>query len=241
MFAFRMHFVSWHHFIRFLGCASSVVDLVFVLDSSGSIRDNNPDDGSYDNWLLLLQFVANVIDRLSISSTNTRVGVVVFSDIGDNVFYLNTFNDKSSVKNAVLNIGYVGSNTHTAAGIRAMHYEQFISQNGDRSNVENIAVIVTDGVSTTNNHTTVPEAVSARNDGIRIFSVGITANVNEVELRKMSSSPQIEGQNYWRSSDFTMLNEIIDKLVSETCGTPAPITPAPVTAPPASAIPGKAH
>jgi len=74
---------------------------------------------------------------------------------------------------------------------------------------------------------TVPEAISARNDGIRIFSVGITDNVNEQELREMSSLPQIEGLNFWRSSDFTMLNDIIDTLVTETCATAAPPTAGP--------------
>ncbi len=37
-----------------------VVDLCIIVDSSGSIRDNNPSDGSYDNWDLLLQFVREV-------------------------------------------------------------------------------------------------------------------------------------------------------------------------------------
>ena len=40
------------------GC--DLVDLCIVIDSSGSIRDNNPDDGSYDNWKLTLEFVQEV-------------------------------------------------------------------------------------------------------------------------------------------------------------------------------------
>ena len=38
-----------------------VIDICFVIDSSGSIRDNNPPDGSYDNCDLLLGFISNVI------------------------------------------------------------------------------------------------------------------------------------------------------------------------------------
>ena len=37
-----------------------LIDLCIVIDSSGSIRDNNPKDGSYDNWELLLNFVKEV-------------------------------------------------------------------------------------------------------------------------------------------------------------------------------------
>ena len=201
-----------------------------MLDSSGSIRDNNPSDGSYDNWNLLLQFVADVIGQLNIAEDGTRVGVVRFSDFGTSIFYLDTYYVKSTMQNAVRAISYVGSNTHTAAGIIEMYTNQFTQANGDRPNVENIAIIVTDGVSTTNNARTVPEAINARSRGIRIFSVGITTSVNEQELREMSSMPQIEGQTYWQSSDFTTLGDVIDTLVQETCGTPSP-TPAPTAAP----------
>ena len=37
-----------------------LIDLCIVIDSSGSIRDNNPPDNSYDNWRLLLDFVEMV-------------------------------------------------------------------------------------------------------------------------------------------------------------------------------------
>ena len=37
-----------------------LIDLCIVIDSSGSIRDNNPADKSYDNWELILAFVQQV-------------------------------------------------------------------------------------------------------------------------------------------------------------------------------------
>ncbi len=36
------------------------MDLCIVLDSSDSIREQNPADGSYDNWQLVLNFVKQV-------------------------------------------------------------------------------------------------------------------------------------------------------------------------------------
>ena len=41
--------------------ACSLIDLCVVIDSSGSIRDNNPPDGSFDNWKLILDFVGQVL------------------------------------------------------------------------------------------------------------------------------------------------------------------------------------
>ena len=45
---------------------------MFVVDSSGSIRDNNPQDGSYDNWNLLLQFISDFINNLDIGDDANR-------------------------------------------------------------------------------------------------------------------------------------------------------------------------
>ena len=66
------------------------MDLVFVVDSSGSIRDANPTDGSYDNWNLILEYVYDVIELLNIGSDQTRVGLIAYSQTAVNMFYLNT-------------------------------------------------------------------------------------------------------------------------------------------------------
>ena len=42
------------------------VDLCFLIDSSGSIRDNNPRDGSSDNWTLQLEFLARLVDGFTV-------------------------------------------------------------------------------------------------------------------------------------------------------------------------------
>ena len=42
------------------GCREKI-DLLLVIDSSGSIRDNNPADGSFDNWQLVKDFLRDLI------------------------------------------------------------------------------------------------------------------------------------------------------------------------------------
>jgi len=54
------------------GC-SKKSDIVFVVDNSGSIRDNNPTNGSWDNWQLIREFVITAVRGFNISYDRTRV------------------------------------------------------------------------------------------------------------------------------------------------------------------------
>jgi len=53
-----------------------VADIAFVIDNSGSIRDNDPIGGN--NWQLILDFVKSIIDAFTIGPQATRVAVVDF-------------------------------------------------------------------------------------------------------------------------------------------------------------------
>jgi hypothetical protein len=52
-----------------------VLDLGFVIDSSGSIQEKDP-----GNWDILLKFVRDVINRFTIGEQAVRVGAVVYSN-----------------------------------------------------------------------------------------------------------------------------------------------------------------
>jgi len=97
-----------------------VADVVFVVDSSGSIRDANPADGSYDNWDIIIGFIHAMIDHFDIGFDNTRFGLVDFSYDATNVFYLGSFYTSDEIKAAVSSMIYYGSYTNTPAGIRNM-------------------------------------------------------------------------------------------------------------------------
>jgi len=48
-------------------------DIVFVVDNSGSIRDNNPKNRSWDNWQLIREFIVTAVRGFNISYERTRV------------------------------------------------------------------------------------------------------------------------------------------------------------------------
>lgn len=196
-------------------CQGFVADIVFVVDSSGSIRDSNV--GGVDNWELVTKFINGIVARFVVGQNAVRIGVVEYSEFAEHVFYLDTHNTKADIENAVENMPYFGSSTNTAVGIGLTHTEQFIASRGDRPNVRNIAIVITDGVSNENPENTIPAAEAARDAGIDIFSIGITNAVDETEVAGISSAPHQLNQNYWLIEDFRKLAEKVDEITTTIC------------------------
>lgn len=67
-----------------------LLDVVFVMDSSGSINYNY-----YLNWNYALTFVSNLASLLPTPNT-IRFGMVVFSDNAQNSFFLNTYSSSTT-------------------------------------------------------------------------------------------------------------------------------------------------
>ena len=190
---------------------------MFVLDSSGSIRDQNPPDNSYDNWSLLLRFCNEIINDLVIGRDYTRVGVMRFSAEARSFFYLNTYEDAESLRNAISEIPYRGSDTNTAAGLLEMMNEQFREDRGDRRDVQNVAIVITDGVSTINPGLTIPYAQQAHNRNIEVVSIGITSSINEDEVRGMSSPPQEKNKNWFTTPTFQADEAVSRAIQRQIC------------------------
>ena len=79
-------------------CTGNVADIVFVIDSSGSIRDMNPADQSFDNFNLMLAFLNNVVDLLNIGQNGVHVGMVSFSMQAKHEFFLGDYNNAEDIK-----------------------------------------------------------------------------------------------------------------------------------------------
>ena len=194
------------------------MDLCFIIDSSGSIRDNNPSDGSFDNWQLQLDFLAQLVDLFTIASDATRVGAVVFSEQVNLVFALNTYDDAASVKAALQALAYLGQTTNTPEGLKVAREQCFSAATGDRPSIQNLAIFISDGVPFPENRRdpAIAEAQSLKGVAL-VMAIGVT-NVIDVDLlRAISSPPQLENQNYFIAADFTALGQIRRAVGEGTC------------------------
>lgn len=65
----------------------------------------------------------------------------------------------------------------------------FSTINGDRPNVQNVAVIISDGAANIDRQRTVSYAVSARNNGVYIVCLGVGTLVDMLILTSVASPP----------------------------------------------------
>ena len=197
------------------------MDLCFIVDSSGSIRDNNPPDGRFDNWQLQREFLASIAQAFSIGPDATQIGAVIFSENAELVFPLNGFDQREDIIEALLNMAYIGGQTNTPDALSITRTQCFSTSNGDRRDVDNLAIIVTDGVPypDSRQQPAIEEAKRLQNSGALMVAIGITTVIDEAFLKEMSSPPQTLNRNYFTATNFEALSEIRKVVVEGTCET----------------------
>jgi hypothetical protein len=208
-----------------LGCPSSLVDLVVVLDSSGSIEDPFA-GGAVGNFQQIKNFIESLAIALNsrggIGPNGNQIGLVKFGNSATNIFYLNDFSSLAAVSSAIQAVTYEPENTNTAAGLAQMRTVQFTLANGDRPDVPNVCLLLTDGGSTVNVGSTISEARAAQNQNITVLTVGVSQNVRNnatarQEVIDMSQQPPRENITYWVNLEINQLDEAVrDQIIQST-------------------------
>lgn len=153
-----------------IGCTSGI-DLIFVLDSSGSIGSSN--------YITMKEFVTDVISNFEIGSEATHVGVIRFASSASIVIPLGFYNNNDSLINAVNSIPYTGGSTRTYRALSLLH-SAFGTARVDQG-IPRVAVITTDGRSSSFSLTS-QEAKAVKDAGITAYSFGIGGGINMNEL-----------------------------------------------------------
>ncbi|XP_044205310.1 matrilin-4 isoform X4 [Thunnus albacares] len=158
-------------------CKSGPVDLVFLIDSSRSVRPHE--------FETMRKFMIDILDTLDIGLNATRVGVVQYSSQVRSEFSLKTHSKLDTMVKGINQIIPLAQGTMTGLAIKYVMNSAFTAEEGDRPKVPNVAVIVTDG----RPQDRVAEvAAEAREKGIEIYAVGV-ARADMTSLRAMASPP----------------------------------------------------
>ena len=192
-------------------------DVCLLVDASSSITFYNP---SYDNWSLQLEFLSQLVNLFKIGPDDTRVGAVVFSDDAHLEFALDTYTNAISVKNAIMNITYLNQSTNTEEAFIVAREQCFNFANGDRPNIQNLAIIISDGRPepfSVSAAVVAAQSLKDRPTAATVLAIGVTDMIDKNFLHDISSPPQIENKNYFATADFKTLGTIRKEIGTATC------------------------
>lgn len=188
-------------------CKNRPIDLVFIIDSSRSVRPAE--------FKKAKEFLQGMVDSLVIGRDATRVGLVNYASTVKIEFLLNTFFDKSSVMQALGQVEPLASGTMTGMAIRTAMEKAFTKEAGARSasmNIAKVAIIVTDG----RPQDKVEEvSATARASGIEIYAVGVD-RADMASLKLMASQPHDDHVFYVET--YGVIEKLTSKFRETLCG-----------------------
>lgn len=85
-------------------------DIVFVLDSSGSV--------GRPNFNIMLSFVNSLVSKFKIGPQAIQVGLLCYNSRIYLEFGLNKYTNKTELQEAIRNVRYIAGNTVTGEAIR---------------------------------------------------------------------------------------------------------------------------
>uniref|UniRef100_A0A8C1QGG8 Collagen alpha-1(XXVIII) chain n=1 Tax=Cyprinus carpio TaxID=7962 RepID=A0A8C1QGG8_CYPCA len=192
-------------------CKERPMELVFVIDSSESVGP--------DNFEIIKDFVAALVDRLTVGRNATRVGLVLYSLEVQLEFNLARYMTKQDVKQAIRRVHYIGEGTYTGSAIRKATQEAFYTA---RTGVRKVAIVITDGQTDKREPVKLEIAVrEAHAANIEMYALGIV-NISDPtqeeflqELNLIASDPDSEHMFY--IDHFNTLPALESKLVNQLC------------------------
>ncbi|CAF0820290.1 unnamed protein product [Brachionus calyciflorus] len=189
-------------------CEQRVLDIVLVVDSSGSIGASN--------FQLARDALAKMVNDLDISPTKCNVGIVNYSYLVESVSSLvGVDQEKRTLINKIKNLPYLDQATATG---NALETANVIFNRFRRTLTPRVLVLFTDGFS--NVGSDIYRAAQAlKNSKVSIYSVGIGNGINRKELEDIAEKPV---STYVKLlSDYTDLLKSINEITIQTCKVPA--------------------
>ncbi|KAI8484386.1 biological adhesion [Branchiostoma belcheri] len=181
---------------------SAVLDLLFVLDGTGSVGE--------ENFERIKAIVQKIVTNFNIGAGQTRVGIIQYANIQRMEISLDAYSDVDSLVEAIGNIGYIGGNTLTGQALDYTRKFGFSPNNGARTGVVQVAIVITDGVS--DDEVSNP-AQRMRKAQIVTYAVGIGSNLDNDQLLSIAGT----AGNVVMLSDFNRLTDLATTLPQQVC------------------------
>lgn len=195
----------WHEGVK-PSCngAHLQVDMVIVLDSSSSITPAR--------WRMQLAFVSNFVRRFNVHPDAARIGIYRYNNEVDIVteIELKDTTNVYKLERELYSIPYSGVGTLTGKALGYAVTDAFNVSSGNRPNIPDVLLLITDGVSQDN-------VVSARNElqAANIHFNGLGIKLEEGKIDAISQLSGDAGMSYtnWQGKSSHHLEKIIAKNI----------------------------
>ena len=165
----------------------------------------------------MVQFIQTFVRSRRISPTETQIGLVEFSNNAITVFKLDDHSNTNAVLNAIDGMGFIGGRTNLAEALDLARTDVF-GRVGNRPDVKDIAIVITDGIPNERVYDTIPAADRLKAQNVTIVAVGVTDLIDEDELKAIASTHN----DVILTPSFDTLNNEIANLTARACFTPQP-------------------
>ncbi|XP_036917207.1 collagen alpha-5(VI) chain isoform X2 [Sturnira hondurensis] len=182
------------------GCEDMKTDIMFLVDSSGSIGE--------DNFRKMKTFMKNVLAKIQIGPDKTHIGVVQFSGHAEEEFPLNQYFTQKEISEAIDRMSAIGQNTLTGSALTFVD-EYFTDPKGARPRVRQFLILITDGEAQDDVR---DPAKALRDRGVIIIAVGVYGS-NRTQLEEISG----DGSLVFHVEKFDHLKAIESKLIFHVC------------------------
>eukprot|EP00794_Sanderia_malayensis_P005460 gene5460-6143_t len=189
------------------GSCKNIVDIAFIMDSSGSVRKHYLDEKF---------FVQRIASKFEIIEAGSHGGVILFSSHGyvKTVIKFTDFLDTKSFNDAIGLLPFYGYMTRIDTALKLAHTELYTSEGRTRPNVKKLLFLITDGRQNPDFENGIrldpaKEAEKLHLGGIQVYAVGVGTKVNETELQLITK----DKKKVYMASDFKEL--ISDAFVSK--------------------------
>lgn len=216
-----MLFVLIYQAVSELKKCSRPVDIVFVIDTSSSI------------WIIdfekQIEFIHDVVNMLDVGQAEdqSRVAAITFSNKVTLKLGFLDCKDKACVLQKINEIVHdSGDATRTYLGLDMVSNTVFAKGNGERPNVENVVVVLTDGQTNSGSYDsfrdggkkeTLYKAQVVKEIPSSVVAIGIGNEIDKGELRGIASDPDEDFLIVVSSFDVLNTDNIKNKLLTRTC------------------------
>ena len=192
--------------------------MIFVVDRSGSI--------TAARWPSMINFVCELSKAFDVSLSKTRIAMVIFGSQCHIEFELDDYTNNADICSTVLAIPFASGSTNIWCGFQKARDIIASNSMGDRPEVENVVLLITDGKPTKKEEETIPQADMLKQVAT-IISVGVSNKVNSTLLMILASRPSF----FTFISNFDELDTNVDEVSNLLCEAAMATTTTPAPAP----------